>query len=146
VRQPRSSSKHPANPPHSRKLGLTGVSLTKARLHKDTTAALDRARNILESVLVRSQYFDEAPFSWVTICIGFGLKDSDEPEFQRINRKCGDLPLSIEVDTNRLLESSSAQLCDIFVRAGALALLRAGARYRRPIAELEVLAQMGAET
>ena len=58
-----------AKPPHNRKLGLSGVSLTKARLNKQSGKALDAARDEIEKVIVEAEYLEGAPFSWVTIAV-----------------------------------------------------------------------------
>ena len=64
-----------AKPPHNRKLGLCGVSLTKARLPKDDDEAANQVRDEIESLIVKSGDLVGAQFSWVTIAIRYGLKE-----------------------------------------------------------------------
>ena len=126
-----------AKPPHNRKLGLSGVSLTKARLQKQSGQALDLVRDAVEKVMVESRYLDGAPFSWVTIAVRYGLKNDDKPSYQAINKKYGDLPLAIEVDTHELIGASLDDLKLIFGNAVLKALIHAGRKFERPIEPLE---------
>jgi hypothetical protein len=126
-----------AKPPHDRKLGLVGVSLTKARLNKQSGQALDMVRDTVEKAIVESGYLDDATFSWVTVAIRYGLKDDDKPSYQAISKKYGDLPLAIEVDTRELTEASLDELKTIFLTAVLKALIHAGQKFGRPVAALE---------
>ncbi len=126
-----------SKPPHDRKLGLLEVSLTKQRLKSQWGAALDGVRDDIEKLIVDSAYLNDAPFSWVTIAIRYGLQSEDKPSYQSINKEFGDLPLSIEVDTNRLLDASTDELTVIFERTVLLALIHAGKKFHRPIKALE---------
>lgn len=129
-------------PPHNRKLGLSGVALTKARNNRFDAKALTEVRDEIEKVMVESGYLEEAPFSWVTIAVRYGLKDDSEPEFQKINKEYGDLPLSIEVDTNKLTGASLEELKGIFRLSVLKALISAGIKYQRPIEKLEALQRL----
>jgi hypothetical protein len=122
---------------HGRRLGLSGVALTKARNNRFDNQALTAVRNEVEAVLDESGYLVGAPFSWVTIAVRYGLIDADAPVYQPISKKYGDLPLSIEVDTNRLVGADLASLTGMFKRAVLLALMHAGKKYDRPTATLE---------
>lgn len=126
-----------AKPPHDRKLGLVGVSLTKARLHKQSGQALDMVRDTVEKAMVESGYLDDATFSWVTVAIRYGLKNDDKPSYQPISKKYGDLPLAIEVDTRELTGASLDELRTIFLTAVLKALIHAGQKFGRPVAALE---------
>ena len=127
----------PAKPPHNRKLGILGVALVKARFPKCTGSALDTVRNELEAHLISSGVLTGAPFFWVTIAIRYGLKDQEQPVFQRINQKYGDLPLAIEVDSHRILNGDEKQITEIFREAATKALLAASKRYERPLLNSE---------
>jgi len=126
----------PPRPPHGRKLGLTGTALTKARNPKSDIQALSVVRDELEAVLIRSGYCEDAPFSWVTISIRFGLKEEENPHYESINKKYGDLPMAIEVRTEEMQGASLDKLKHIFRRAALRALIHAGERYGRPVGEL----------
>jgi hypothetical protein len=90
----------PADPPHSRKLGLLSTALVKVRVQGLATA-LGRVRDALEPTLL--PWFPNGQFSWITLSIRLGSKNDDRPSFGRINKTYGDLPLSIEVDTHEIL-------------------------------------------
>jgi len=124
---------------HNRRLGLSGVALTKARNNRFDNQALTAVRDEIEAVLDESGYLAGAPFSWVTIAIRYGLVDADAPVYQPINKKYGDLPLAIEVDTNRLIGVDLASLVSVFKKAVLLALVHAGRKYNRPTVKLEAL-------
>ena len=126
-----------AKPPHNRKLGLVGASLTKARLHKQSGQALDFVRDVIEQTMTESGYLEDAPFSWVTIAIRYGLKNDDKPTYQPISKKYGDLPLAIEIDTHELMEASLGDLKSIFGKAVLKALIHAGRKFERPTGSLE---------
>ncbi len=126
-----------AKPPHDRKLGLLEVSLTKQRLKPLWGTALDWVRDDIEKIIIHSNFLDGAPFSWVTIAIRYGLKDDEKPDYQSINKKFGDLPLSIEIDTNKLIDASINELKLIFERTVLVALIDAGQRFERPVIALK---------
>jgi hypothetical protein len=130
----------PPKPPHGRKLGLTGTALTKARNPKGDVQALSAVRDELEVVLIESGYCEDAPFSWVTISIRFGLKEESEPHYQAINKKYGDLPLAIEVPTEKMQGASLDELKRIFKDAALRALIHAGEKHGRPVSELKSMA------
>lgn len=108
---------------HSRRLGLSGVALTKARNNPFDIQVLTAVRNEVEAVLDKSGYLVGAPFSWVTIAVRYGLMDADAPVYQPISKKYGDLPLAIEVDTNRMVGADLACLTGVFKRVVLLALV-----------------------
>ncbi|MEJ1340397.1 MAG: Imm39 family immunity protein [Candidatus Sedimenticola sp. (ex Thyasira tokunagai)] len=126
-----------AKPPHNRKLGLLEVSLTKQRLKPKWGTALDWVRDDIEKIIIDSGFLAEASFSWVTIAIRYGLNDDEQPGYQSINKKFGDLPLSIEVDTNRLIDASIDELKVIFGRTVLMALIHAGHKFERPVNALK---------
>lgn len=126
-----------AKPPHNRKLGLSGVALTKQRNNRHDAKALTAVRDEIEKVIIDSEYLEGAPFSWVTIAVRYGLKNEGKPSYQAVNKKYGDLPLSIEVDTHELIDASLEELKLIFKRAVLKALIHAGKKFERPTEPLE---------
>jgi hypothetical protein len=130
----------PAKPPHDGKIGLVGVSLTLARVPKTVLQAFAAVEAELEPILEASGYLKDAPFSWVTLAIKFGLKNEEYPHYGRISKKYGDLPLSIEVDVHEMLEASMDELTFVFRRATLRALINAGEKYHRPVDALRDLA------
>ena len=112
---------------HNRKLVLSGVALTKARVPaKPMAAAANRVRDELEQEVIRSGFLDGAPFQWVGLIIRKGLVDETEPHFQKVNAKHGDLPLAIEIDVRRLLGVSEDEMAAVYRKATLVALVHAG--------------------
>lgn len=123
---------------HNRKLVLGGVALVKARL-KNECQAMSQVRDELEPLLISSGWFPDAPFGWVGLIFRFGLKTESEPHFQRINKKHGDLPIAIEVDTHHLLDihTDPERLKAFFKRVTIDCLTSVGRRYDLPTEALE---------
>lgn len=124
-------------PLHNRRLGLCGVSLTEARPNRNAIVAAESVRDEIENIIQTSGYLENAPFWWITIAIRYGIKYDAKPHFHRINKKYGDLPLAIEVDTNDLIEASLQKLTEIFRRAVLISLIDAGRKYDLPVERLE---------
>lgn len=126
-----------AKPPHGRKLGLSGASLTKAKPPRQDVEAANWVRDHVEKAIIKSHYLDDAPFSWVTIVLRYGLKNDDKPSYQKISKKYGDLPLAIEIDTHELIDASLEDLIETFGQAVLIALIHAGKKFGRPVELLE---------
>lgn len=124
-------------PPHNRRLGLCGVSLTVARPNHNNGVAAEAVRDEIENIILTSGYLEHAPFWWVTIAIRYGIKYDSKPHYCRINKKYGDLPLAIEVDTHDLIDASLPKLTAIFRRAVLISLIDAGRKYDLPVDRLE---------
>jgi hypothetical protein len=79
-------------------------------------------------------WFPNGEFSWVTLSIRLGLKNDERPSFGRISKQYGDLPLSIEIDTNEVLAvHHDPELLNKLVHGHVLRSLRAVAtRYGLP--------------
>lgn len=122
---------------HRKRLGLSGVALTKVRNNRLETHALATARNNVDALMDESGYLAGAPFSWVTIVIRYGLVNSEVPVYQPIGKRYGDLPLSIEVESLQLVRADLPALVRIFERAVLLALVHAGKRHSRPTSSFE---------
>jgi hypothetical protein len=110
-----------------------------ARVPKTDFEAFAAVRAELEPILVAPDYLKDAPFSWVTLVMRYGLKNEENPHYGRISRKYGDLPLSIEVDVHEMLGASMDELRIVFGRATLRALTHAGEKYRRPVDALRDL-------
>ena len=130
----------PAKPPRDHKLAFGGVALTMARVPKADFEAFAAVRAELEPILVASDYLKDAPFSWVTLVMRYGLKNEEHPHYGRISKKYGDLPLSIEVDVHEMLGASMDELRIVFRRTTLRALIHAGEKYRRAFDALRDLA------
>lgn len=127
-----------ATPPHNRKLGLLGTSLTMARPPKMSMEAMGIVRDEIESILIDSNFYDNTPFSWITLSLRYGLKDDDQPKIGRVSKKYGDLPLSIEIDVNRMRDSDLNGLCFIFREATLKSLIYVADKYRCPSVNLKI--------
>ena len=91
---------------HNRKLVLSGISLTMARPNRYDLDVMGEVMDELEEAMIASGYLDNAPFTWVGLLLRHGLKYEEIPHYQRINKKYGDLPLAIELDTHDLIEGA----------------------------------------
>jgi len=89
--------------------------------------------------MVNSGYLEAAPFKWVGVIIRYGLKYETEPQYHGINKKHGDLALTIEVDTHDLLDADLAGVVAMFRKATLIALVHAGRKYKLKTDRLEDL-------
>jgi len=124
-------------PKHGRKLGLIGVALTMQRENKFGMGAADRTCNEIEQLMINSNYLENAPFSWVTISVRYGLKNDKKPSYQKISKKYGDLPLTIEIDVHETIDASFEEMKNIEKRAILISLIHAGKKYELPVERLE---------
>ncbi len=122
--------------PHNRKLVVGGVALVKQRL-RNTIPALNSVRDEIEKILIESDFFRGAPFSWISLIIRYGLKNSVEPIYQRIDKKDGDLPISVEIDIHQLLNANADTIKKTFELAAVNALLHVAHKYHLPSEELK---------
>ena len=122
---------------HSRKIGLIGASLTEAKPPRYSLDVASEIQDEIESLMVSSDYLQNAPFDWVTISLRFGSKNEDKPHYQGISKKYGDLPASIELDTHELIEADRNERKRLFTLATLKALIDAGQKYELPTAALE---------
>jgi hypothetical protein len=117
---------------HNRKLVLGGVGLTMARGNRHTIAVGGEVRDELEQLMIETGYLNNAPFKWVGLIMRFGLKNEDEPHYQRIDKKHGDLPVAIELDTHDLQHASRDELKEIFTIATLKVLVHVAQKYGLP--------------
>lgn len=116
---------------HNRKLVIGGVALVKARL-KGTGAVMVSICDELEPMLIESGFIAEAPFGFVNLIIRYGLKDQWVPEYQKINERYGDLPVTIEVDVSGLVGASVHAIRAKFRAATLEALIQVATKYALP--------------
>jgi hypothetical protein len=122
---------------HNRKLVLGGASMTLAPTNPHSIDVGTAIMDELEQVMIETGYLANAPFKWVGIILRYGLKNEDVPHYQRINKKHGDLPVAIELDTHELLDASREQLKEIFTIATLKILVHVGKKYELPYKEFE---------
>jgi hypothetical protein len=135
-------------PKHNRRLVLGGSDLImiKSRLPNVIWEASANTQDELEGLIVGSGYLHDAPFWWVNLAMLYGLVESAVPQYSRISKKYGDLPLGIEVDTHRMLDAPLEELIYVEKTAALKALIHAGKKYDRPVKALEdELARINAE-
>jgi hypothetical protein len=122
---------------HNRKLVLSAVSLVEARVRNDGRVATE-IRDELEPLLIGAGWFPDAPFKWVGLIIRYGLATEEEPHYRRIDKRDGELPLAIEVDTHRILEldEQPKKLKAFFKPVVVRCLLSVARRYHLPSQEL----------
>lgn len=128
---------------HNRKIVLSGVSLTKARLNPHSFQVGPEVMDDIEKLMMLTGYLENAPFKWVGLILRYGLKNEDQPHYQRISEKHGDLPLAIELDTHDLQHASHEELKDRFMVATLKSLVDVGMKYGLPYAKFaDLLAQI----
>lgn len=128
---------------HNRKLVLGGVALTQAKLPARKSAmAMGKARDELEQEIIQSEYLADAPFKWIGLIIREGLIDESVPHYQGIDKKDGELPVAIEIDTHRLLGASEEAMAAVYRKATLTALVHAGEKYRLPVGRLKALLEV----
>jgi hypothetical protein len=95
-------------------------------------------RDELERVLIGAGWFPDAPFKWVGLIIRYGLVMEEEPHYRRIDKRDGELPLAIEVDTHRMLDldEQPEKLKAFFKPIVVRCLLSVARRYKLPSQEL----------
>jgi hypothetical protein len=114
---------------HNRKLVLGGVALTEARNNRHCVSVAAEVMDELEPIMVSTGYLDKAPFRWVGLMLRFGLRNDEQPSYQRIGEKEGDLPVAIELDTHELQRASRQELKDIFKTATLRVLVHVAQKY-----------------
>lgn len=119
---------------------LSGIAMTMARIpSKRSIAAMTQVRNQLEDEMINSGYIEKAPFRWIGLSIRKGLADENEPHYDRIDPKDGELPLAIEIDTHRLLNADDEEMAAVYRKATLIALIHAGEKYQLPVDRLKTL-------
>ena len=122
----------------NRRLLIGGVALTMGRLKNDGLAMVevcDELGPILESM----GYVEKAPFKYVSLIIRYGLVNNTRPEYQRIIKKYGELPIAIELDMGMLKNANKIgkeRLKTVFTIAAVEALIDVGRKYGLPTWDL----------
>ncbi|MBP6986288.1 MAG: immunity protein 39 [Alphaproteobacteria bacterium] len=115
---------------HNRKFVPGRVALVKIRLKNTRYTAT--IQDEIEQIIISTNFLENAPFKWVGLIYRYGLKNMLVPEYSRISKKYGDLPLAIELDSHLLLwadENNIKLLKDIFTVGALLALVHVGEKY-----------------
>lgn len=123
---------------HNRKIILGGVSLTKARCNRYDLEVMEDVDEELEKILIEKNFFEGMPFSWIGLILRYGLKNEDEPHYQRIDKKDGELPLAIELDTHEIRDASRDELKRLFMIACLKSIIHVAKKYKLPVSKFEV--------
>jgi hypothetical protein len=126
-------------PKHDRKIVFSGVALTLGSMENDWKI-WKILRPEFESFIIQAGYLENAPFLWIGIIFLYGLKNETKPRYKRIDKKDGELPLSIELDMRVLLtadETDPEMLKDFFEIATLDCLIHAGKKYKLKTSALE---------
>jgi hypothetical protein len=65
---------------------------------RDGSVIRSEVRDELEPILVESGFFDKAPFRWIGLLFRYSHETNLDPEFDPIDKKDGELPMTIELD------------------------------------------------
>lgn len=119
---------------HNRKFLSSAVALVLGRLRNEKIAVT--ANNDIERIIINSNFLDGAPFEWIGIIQRYGIKNDLKVEFQRIDKKYGELPIAFELDMDILKwadQNNLDLLYDIFMISGLEATIQVGQKYHLPI-------------
>ncbi|MBV7435281.1 immunity protein 39 [Cardiobacteriaceae bacterium TAE3-ERU3] len=91
---------------HNKKFVISGISLTKLRIRKDSIKISKIICESLEKKLIEHDFFEGLPFVWIGLSILLGLKDDEAPEFVNISKDYECINLRIEVNCEHMREMS----------------------------------------
>jgi hypothetical protein len=118
---------------HNRKYVPGAIDLVRGRL-KNSIKLMEQDK--VEQLLIESKFLDKAPFKWVGLIYRYGLKNMLIPEYSRISKKYGDLPIAIELKMEILewADQNDLKLLYDILMIGALeALIHVGNKYDLPV-------------
>lgn len=116
-------------PKHGRLLALGAVSLVPGRVRDDIRVATE-VRDEVEELMRASSFLEGAPFSWVGVMLRYGSRETELPEYDRIDEADGELPVAVELDMGALRGASRERVKQLFMRGVLRALLDIGRRYQ----------------
>ena len=122
-----------------RRIGLMGVDLVKSRI-RNTHKVYAIINPFLNNFLRENGYYESTPFKWVGLVWRYGMKNDLVPEYQRINKKYGDLPIAIELKAEILMwadQNNLKLLEEILMIATLEALIHVAKKYKLPTEPLE---------
>ncbi len=109
-----------------------------------------RVKNDLKLMKPVELYLDEivkekwghllVPYKWIALLYLYGIKNDLKLRYERINKKDGDLPISLELDMEILQwadQNNLDLLRDIFMIAALEALIQVGKKYKLPTIAFE---------
>ena len=81
---------------HNRKYVPGMIDLVKGRVRNDMPI-MKNNQNDIELLIISSQILNSAPFKWVGLMYRYGIKNDLNVEYDRIDKKDGELPIAIEL-------------------------------------------------
>ncbi len=105
------------------------------------TKLIKISRDKIRELLTDIKFLDRAPFTWIGLMYRYGEKNTFEPEYKRIDKKDGELPIAIEIASDWIEYASfnnEAMLEQIFESTALIALIYVGKKYNLPIDGLDV--------
>mgnify|MGYP001288013609 FL=1 len=132
--------------PHNRLLVLGGASLTMARANRHDLPVMGEIMDEFERVMIDTGFLENAPFKWVGLILRYGLKNEEEPHYQRIDKKDLEIPVAIELDVHDLVDASREELKKIFLIATLKVLVDVGQKYKLPYQKFAEMLQQLSES
>lgn len=110
------------------------IGLVKGRIQN--FKKITEVDSYLDSIIKEMYLLKEASFLWIGLILRYGIKNNLKLEFQRIDKKDGELPIALELDMKILQwadQNNIGLLYDIFMIAALEALIQVGQKYKLPI-------------
>jgi len=120
---------------NARILIIGGVGLVKGRVRL-AGPVMREICDELEPALQRVKFTDHGPFHTISMIVRFGEKTRLAPEFEPLNRKYSELPVSVELPMDELRVLRRPQLKDRLLEATHQVLEAAAEKYGLPYEEL----------
>jgi hypothetical protein len=115
---------------HNRKIVLGAVSLTTKSPNTHDLEVMGETMNEIEQLMVADKFLENAQFQWISLVFRYGIHDETVPRYQRVSKKYGDLPLSIEVENDRIRLLPKDALRDAFLLTTLKVLLHVADKYK----------------
>lgn len=119
---------------HNRKFVSSSVDMVKIRFL--TRGIMGGIQDLIEQLIINSDYLNDAPFKWVGLSYRYGLVNKLKPYYQRIDKKDGEIPLAIELDSHILkwADNNCPELFrEIFIIGALDVLIDVGRKYKLPM-------------
>lgn len=86
-----------------RLFGISSVSVDRIKIRNEF-GALSRVRDYMNLILKQSNFLERAPFDWIQVVIHNVPDASEEIVMNRINKRYGDLSVTVKLDANELYD------------------------------------------
>lgn len=87
--------------------------------------------------MIDSGFLDQSPITMISLLFRYGLKDLPEPEYVKFSKARGELDLSTEIDTDRLLGVTRDETARLFFLRTLDVLIHVGGKYDLPVEALK---------